>query len=216
MLETIEEGKALIRIDGPSGGSMTYEVLLPAYTAARLGGSIGQAIALSTLYYIESQAQGATMIPRLAGFLSAEDQRFFELFTTCKGIGYRKALRAMAVDVARLATAISDRDVAMLQTLPEIGRRTAETIVATLRGKVDRFVTATAFAPAGQSGGEPGGDSESPSSTTARQALDVLIQLGENRVQAIDWIDRVLHDQESAPGDVQQLVAGVYRLKSHS
>ena len=85
------------------------------------------------------------MIPRLAGFLSVEDRAFFELFTTCKGIGNRKALRAMSLDVGQLAGAISDRDIALLQTLPDIGRRTAETIIATLHGKVDRFLNHRGF-----------------------------------------------------------------------
>jgi len=211
VLESIQEGVARVR---PSGGGLTYHVLLPAFAAARLGGSIGQTTELYTLSFIESQGQGATMIPRLAGFLSEEDRTFFELFTTCKGIGNRKALRSMALDTGQLAAAIADRDVALLQSLPEIGRRTAETIVATLHGKVDRFVSRRAFAPA-QAAAQ--GDVDGTSDTArGRQALEVLLQLGENRAQAVDWIDQVMRRTDETPGDVQALIGAVYRLKAGS
>ena len=39
-----------------------------------------------------------------------------------------------------VAEAIAARDHGMLQTLPEIGKRTAETICVELKGKVDPFV----------------------------------------------------------------------------
>ena len=165
ILESLDGGSAFVRL-GPAGSvsshGLTYEVLLPAYVTVRLGGSIGQQISLSTLHFIESQGQGTTMIPRLAGFLTVEDQQFFELFTTCKGIGNRRALRAMALETPQLAAAITDGDVALLQSLPEIGRRTADTIVATLRGKLDRFVSASAFG-GGDHAAASGSEDSSPS-----------------------------------------------------
>ena len=55
----------------------------------------------------------------------------------------------MTMTTGQIAAAIVDRDVAMLQSLPEIGKRTAETIIAALHDKVDAFAGASAFAPAG-------------------------------------------------------------------
>lgn len=203
-LESIDADKAYLRL--PDG--LTYEVLLPAYTAARLNGSIGRDVTLHTLHYLESQAQGVTIFPRLAGFLSVSDKQFFELFVTCKGIGHRRALRAMTLSTAQIAGAIADRDLAMLQSLPEVGKRTAETIAVTLRGKVDRFLDAL---PAGATGadGEP---LATPAGGLARDALHVLLQLGENRAQATAWIDRAL-SSDDAPKDAESLVAEVYRIK---
>ena len=109
---------------------------------------MGQTLTLNTFHFIEMQGQGTTAIPRLAGFTTAQDRRFYELFTTVKGIGNKRALRAMALESAQIAAAIADRDLALLQSLPEIGRRTAETIVATLSGKVDAFVSAAAYGSA--------------------------------------------------------------------
>jgi Holliday junction DNA helicase RuvA len=208
LLESIDADRACVRL--PDG--LTYEVLLPAYTAARLTGSVGDVVTLHTLHYLESQAQGATIFPRLAGFISALDREFFELFVTCKGIGHRRALRAMTLSTAQIAGAIADRDLALLQSLPEVGKRTAETIAVTLKGKVDRFLDAvpvgagagtTAEAPARVGGG------------LARDALNVLVQLGENRTQAVNWIDRALASDD-APNDVEALVAEVYRIKGGS
>ncbi|MEO1235754.1 MAG: Holliday junction branch migration protein RuvA [Planctomycetota bacterium] len=127
------------------GFGLVYEVLLPAFAATRLAASEGRAVTLHTLEFVESTAQGATMFPRLAGFLTADDKAFFELFVTCKGIGHKRALRAMVLDTATLAGAIADRDAKLIQTMPEVGKKLAETIVVTLRDKVEHFVSAAAY-----------------------------------------------------------------------
>ncbi|MDP6060710.1 MAG: Holliday junction branch migration protein RuvA [Pirellulaceae bacterium] len=208
MLLDVEESVALVRCEG----GLTYEVSLPAYAAARLGGAIGQPITLHTLYFIEGQAQGTTMTPRLAGFVSTDDRRFFELFTTCKGIGNRRALRSMTLETARIAAAIADRDVSLLQSLPEVGKRTAETIVATLHGKVDAFVSAAAYRRNSDRVDDAPTDVIN-SSSLAREALEVLLQLGENRIQSINWIDQALRDG-GKPVDTQDLLQRVYRIKA--
>ncbi len=205
----IEASSEAVLIQPPGG--LTYEVLLPSFTASRLTDQQGNDITLHTLHFLESQNQGATMIPRLAGFLSKEDRAFFQLFTTCKGIGNRKALRALAMDASQIANAIADRDTATLQTLPEIGKRTAETIIATLHGKVDHFVAADALA------GSMGADAQAlPTgvSSISREATEVLMQLGETRIAAIAWINEALNDPDDRPEDVHSLVERVYRIKA--
>lgn len=188
------------------GGGVTYELLLPAFTAARLGGSIDQHVTLYTLHFLESSNQGSTFFPRLAGFVSEQDKAFFELFVSCKGIGYRKALRAMALPAAQLAAAIEDRDLATLQSLPEVGKRTAETIAATLRGKVERFLGVPARSGQVEIGVGPVGG-------VAREALEALVTLGEKRTDALRWIDRVM-SADQPPEDAQAVIAAVYRMKS--
>jgi len=207
-LESITADRASICL--PDG--LTYEVLLPAYTAARLSGSVGQPVTLHTLHYLESQAQGATIFPRLAGFMTAADREFFELFVTCKGIGHRRALRAMTLSTVQIAGAIADRDLAMLQSLPEVGKRTAETIAVTLKGKVDRFLDTVPSADTGAIANELGDGEPRVAGGLARDALHVLIELGENRTQAVNWIDHALA-KDDAPQDVEALVAEVYRIK---
>ena len=209
ILDELLDGAAMVRTDG----SMTYEVLLPAYAVARLGGSIGQPVTLHTLYFIEGQAQGSTLTPRLAGFLTIEDRRFFELFTTCKGIGNRRALRAMTLESSAIAAAIADRDATVLQTLPEVGKRTAETVIATLRGKVDSYIVTAAYGRAGGTDQTNAPPTTGRGSALEREALEVLLQLGENRTQCVNWIDQVMRDDEK-PSDTESLIARVYRIKS--
>ena len=209
ILEELMPGAALVRTDG----SLSYEVLLPAFAAARLGGSIGQPITLYTLYFIEGQAQGTTMTPRLAGFLTVEDRRFFELFTTCKGIGNRRALRAMTLESSAIAAAIADRDAALLQSLPEIGKRTAETVIATLRGKVDPYLATAAYGHTHEAAEAHATPIPGRGGALEREALEVLLQLGENRTQCINWIDQVMRGDER-PTDTETLIARVYRMKT--
>lgn len=214
VLDDITADRAMVRL--PAG--ITLEVLVPAFTAARLGGSLDQTVTLHTLAFLEAESQGATMLPRLAGFATAEDRQFYALFTTCKGIGRRRALRAMTLATRQIAAAIEDRDLALLQTLPEIGKRTAETVVATLRGKVEPFLgTRSEPGETGSEGADVAGFVDGASDSLAREALDVLVQLGERRQDAAMWIDRVLSrdgGEADRPQDVQSLIAQVYRIKS--
>jgi len=214
LLESIDHGVALMRV-GDETGALFYEVLLPAFAEARLAASRGKTVTLHTFHFLESQGQGANMLPRLAGFLTTEDLKFYQLFTTCKGIGFRKALRAMTLETSQIAAAVADRDAALLQSLPEIGKRTAETIIASLRGKVDRFVTAATYAGAGASSSADAAAVRTlPGGPLAREALEVLLALGENRQQAVQWIDHILGDPDDRPDNVEDVVQRVYRMKA--
>ena len=212
-LLTIESDRAQV----DPGFGLVYEVLLPSFAATRLATSTGQPLTLHTLQFIEATAQGATMFPRLAGFLSQRDLRFFELFVTCKGIGHKRALRAMVLDPATLAAAIADRDAKLIQTMPEVGKKLAETIVITLKDKVERFVSEAAYGAGAEGSRRPGVESRTPGGAggPAREALEILLQLGEQRAQAVQWIDRLMLG-EDPPTDAQTLVAAVYRLKAGS
>ena len=135
--ELISVGDNFIEL---SCGAITYELLVPAIDLHVLANSIGQQVTFHTRYYLEGQSQGSSFVPRLIGFGSAQQRAFFELLTTVKGMGSRKALRAMQLHHSAIASAIATKDVDLLVSLPEIGKRTGETIVAQLSGKVDRFL----------------------------------------------------------------------------
>ena len=143
LLEAVEDNLAII-----SSGDLCYEVMLNGGDAARLAGMVGNDVELELLHYLESQSNGAVLRPRLVGFASRSDRAFFELFTSVKGIGYRKALRALQLPIDVIATAIAEKDVDTLRSLPEIGKRTAETIVLELHDKVDAQATTTPDADA--------------------------------------------------------------------
>lgn len=123
---------------GGWGGA--YDVLLPAYVADLLEPQRNNTVTLHTIELLEAQGQGANLIPRLIGFTHPEDRAFFNLFTTVKNLGPRKALRAMTAPPSDIAAAIAAKDPKQLKQLPGVGQRLAETIIAELAGKADRYI----------------------------------------------------------------------------
>ena len=196
-LVAIDDGAAHVQV-----AELTYEVLVPAADSMALGARIGQPVRFHTLHYLEGQGQGSSFWPRLIGFQTATDRAFFELFTTVKGIGNRKALRALQLPFAQVAEAIAARDHGMLQTLPEIGKRTAETICVELKGKVDPFVRELGGTrPAAGTKAAPRPiTAEGKLMAAARDAVEVLVQLGHSKPAARDMIERVL-GREDLPAD---------------
>jgi Holliday junction DNA helicase RuvA len=213
-LESLSSNTALIAID--SGAA--YEVLLPAVLADDLAARTGSTITLHTVQYLEGQSQGASFIPRLIGFASRDERRFFELFTTVKGLGAKRALRALAAPFPRIAAAVADRDTRFLQTLPEIGKRLAETIVAELHGKVDPFLVPASASSSiePKSGGVPGASigSDPALAASARQAIDALVHLGDSRLDAEELVRRALRDARSEPRSADDLLAAAFALRS--
>ena len=122
-------------------GGFGYEVLVPSGLALRLRqhGAEGTELTLHTIEYIEGGGIGAAMIPRLLGFVDPMDREFFRLLTSVKGFGPKKALRSLTIPTRRFALAIENGEYSALSELPQVGRRSAEKIVAELRGKCQKF-----------------------------------------------------------------------------
>ena len=200
-LTAIDDGAAHVR-----SGDLTYEVLVPAADAMALAARIGQPASFHTLHYLEAQGQGSSFWPRLIGFQSTADRAFFELFTTVKGIGNRKALRALQLPFGQVAEAIASRDHALLQSLPEIGKRTAEAICVELKGKVDPYVRGIGAVAAGARGTAGAQAARGPVTAeaklmaAARDAVEVLVLLGHAKPAARDLVERVMA-REELPGD---------------
>ena len=201
----------LISVGGQSAlirsGAMTYEVLIPAADAPALAGVIGSNVNFVTLHYLESQGQGSSFWPRLIGFQSVSDRDFFELLTSVKGIGNRKALRALQRSFADIAAMIEQKDFAALQSLPEIGRKTAETIVVELKDKVARF-TLGATNPARSTG-------TAKLTGAVADAVVVLMQLGESRVVAERLAERAALVVGKSAG-AEAIVAAALQLKGQA
>lgn len=197
ILESVEETAALVVV-----GEIAYEIAVPAADIPELYSRIGSRMTFHTLHYLESQGQGSSFWPKLIGFQSSKDREFFELITTVKGIGVRRALRALTIPFARVAEAIVMKDLALLMSLPEIGRKTAETMVLELRDKMDSYAKAASTSSTSKSPtrkGEPKSAVASPANATGAlnasammDAMNVLVQLGESRIDARALIDLAL------------------------
>src|ERR1700689_4181764 len=158
-------------------GPIVYELLVPAADLTELQVSLDEEITFHTIFYLGGDPPRGGLDPTLIGFLRPADKRFFEIFTTVKGIGPKRALKSLAVSVDQIATAIESKDAKFLVELPEIGKRTAELIVAELSGKLREFALPAALA-----------QRHSP---VEEDAIAALTELGERRGDAQNLLERV-------------------------
>ena len=194
-LVAVDSGKAMIAVD-----AITYELLIPAADVEKLLDRISQQIEFHTMHYFEGQSQGSSFIPRLVGFSCDRDRDFFQLFTTVKGIGNRKALRALVRPFGEIASAIANKDAAALISLPEIGKRSAETIIAELSGKIDLFI------------GDIMPSIEIKMPSFGDDAVAMLIQLGESPRDARKLVQLAMN-REPTIETADQLVQSSFQLK---
>jgi holliday junction DNA helicase RuvA len=207
-LESISEGHIPLATITVSA-AMALEVLIPSYLARDLESQINTTITLHTRVYLEAQGQGTSFIPRIIGFGSPTERAFFEVFTSVKGVGSKKALRAMAEPPSTIAACIVNKDAKSLVKLPEIGKRTAETIIAELTGKVDQFA-GDAILDAAQFNTHPSSFIEHPTLPPAAiEAVAALVALGEQRVNAEQKVQMVLGRVDSQ-ADVDTIVGAVF------
>ncbi len=182
-------------------GPIVYELMLPGYGVNALAGKIGQDVTLCTMEYYEGNPAGGNLIPRMVGFLSPGEKDFFAKFISVKGIGIRKALRSLNMPIGTIAEAIENGDEKLLLSLPEVGKRLAQQIIAELKGKLQSF----AFGAA-------------PAATQLRferfqaEALEILIAWGERRSEAIDLISLAC-ERHPEIKSAEQLVPLAYRIK---
>lgn len=194
-LVEVTERVALVQVD-----SLTYSILIPAADHTTLLSRIDEEINFHTLYYFEGQSQGNSFIPRLIGFSNEKDRSFFQLFTTVKGIGNRKALRALVRPFNEIASAIAQRDIAALTELPEIGKRSAETIIAQLHGKIDDHIGTTNITI------------EPSEPAVFNDAIEMLMQLGETKSDAKKLVQKVIN-MEPGINSADQIVHATFQFK---
>ncbi|MBK8915480.1 MAG: hypothetical protein IPM64_12950 [Phycisphaerales bacterium] len=177
------------------------ELLTPASGLPELQRRVGSEITLHTILYLEGALGGGNLTPRLIGFLSEPDRRFFDELTRVKGISTRKALRLMGAPTHLIAAAIERGDERFLTTLPEIGKKTAAGMIAELRGRLTPFCA-----------GEPQ-SAPLPELNTAQQlALEILMQWGDRRADAQRWIAAAV-EADGLLAEPDEIVRAAYRVK---
>ncbi|MCD6351004.1 MAG: hypothetical protein J7M26_02695 [Armatimonadetes bacterium] len=181
-------------------GGVTYLVHLPPAVAERLAERpLDSEIELFTYYYLQSDPQKS--VPVLLGFEKEYQRDFFELLMQVPKFGPRAALKAMALPVATLAQAIEREDLALLRSLPGVGRQKARDLVATLQGKTMGFGQVPAEAEAEVEGAEPLSEAEG-------DAVALLEQLGVGRAEAVQRVLALRRDHPEAeqPEEIVRLV----------
>jgi len=180
------------------------ELLVPRFAIGELAAHRGQLVTLHTIQFYEGNHASGHLVPRLLGFLHREDREFFERFVSVKGIGPRKALKALAEPVRRIAAWIESGDGKALARLPGIGNRAAELVIATLRGKMSDLAGGEAPAMPGRA---------AQLSAAQRDALEVLVAWGDPRGDAERWIERAAQLQPELKSP-DEWVRMAYKVKT--
>jgi len=197
----VNEDSVVVELDG-----IAREVLVPAYAIGELTPERGRQVTLHTLEFLEGTPTSGYLTPLLIGFVSAEDKLFFERFIAVKGIGVRRALKALNEPTRRVATWIQEGDVKALARLKGIGPRAAQQIVVDLKGKIADF----ALPP-----GADGGEVVSALTDAQHDALTILIEWGDSRADAERYIQQAarLHPEIESP---DEWVRAAYRVRSRA
>jgi len=177
-----------------------YEILLPAIVMETLNTrSVGDEITLY-IYYHQSEKQPK---PVLIGFNLEIEKEFFQYFISVEDIGPLKAVKALTMSVRDIARAIESKDAATLKQLKGIGNRTAQKIIATLEGKLNKFALIRKS--------EQPYDDDSVSEDFGQTVIDLLVsQLGYKPGEAKTMVVQALKRNKfiTSPED---LLEEVYR-----
>ena len=196
----------LVSIDSQSliidVGGIGYEVEVPEPVREAMSDrGLGSTVELFTYYYLQSDGNRVT--PYLIGFQTELQRSFFERLLEVPRMGPMATLRALVLPVGRIARAIELQDTGLLKSLPGIGQQRAQVMVASLQGKLGQFVDVTEALEVELAG---------PRSDTEADALEVLMQLGLSRADALHSIIQVTEaDPDLAATD--EIVREVFRQR---
>ena len=130
-------------------------------------------------------------ILKLYGFLTWEDRRVFEILLDINGVGPKVALAILSsLTVSQLKMLVEQRDIGLLESVPGIGKRTAEKIVVELQSKVEKF-------PLVPLSGEPSRKSldqnfEAKQSQVTQDLISALENLGFKKNEFFPILDQLI------------------------
>ena len=117
-----------------SVGGVGFEVGMSASSLSKLP-EVGKHVLVYT--YLQVRDDGMSLF----GFATLEEKALFEKLITVSGVGPKVALAALSSYApAQLANLIAAQDVAAIQRIPGIGKKTASRIILELKGSLDQGV----------------------------------------------------------------------------
>ena len=153
-----------------TSGGVGYHLAVSAETLAQVP-AVGESVSL----HCHLVARDDSMA--LFGFASEEERNLFLMLLGVQGVGPKVALAVLSGGPPReLASALASGDVARLQAVPGIGKRTAERILVELREKVVGL------------GGEEGEITVTRGDDPRRIARDGLVELGFTMQEADGFV----------------------------
>jgi Holliday junction DNA helicase RuvA len=186
-----------------SGSTVILEVAGVGYSlqvtpAQALALTVGQEAMLLTSLIVREDSLS------LFGFAESDELRVFDLLCGVTGVGPKSALGVLAsVDPASIAAAVAAEDDAVFRRVSGIGPKTAKLIVLQLAGKIVVTSPARAAVP-------------TPTSTVGGSVVTALVGLGWSERVAVQAIDEILAENESADGSTAVLLRlALSRLGPH-
>ena len=197
-----EEARVILDVSG-----VGYELLLPYFVMRSLEEDEtgeGQDVEME-VYYHASERQPK---PLLVGFRKEFERTFFERLIQVEDVGVNTAARALVFSVSTIARAIEEGNTDLLVKMPGIGKRTADKMVATLRGKMAEWALLrdegyTAVPAAARRG------------SVIDEVVSVLVNLGHRSAEARQKVEEAAATV-SNPGDAQELLREVFRIERGS
>ncbi len=162
---------------------VSYEVRIPAFAGEWVASVLGQAdTTIYTFYYVSERSPA----PLLIGFQYLQERDFFRKFIEVPGVGPVTAVRALTFPVSDIARWIEAEDTKAVQQLAGIGARTAQTIVATLAGKLTQEALLRS------------------STVEGRETLETAPDLREDAIDALISLQYSRRDAERAVADAMR------------
>ena len=200
----VGENSVTLQVD-----QLSYEILVPTsvvnyYRKIKNGAELKEQETFYTIQYIEGSTGRGNQFMRLVGFKRKVEKDFFQLYTSVEGIGYKTALRSLIFPIQKIALAIERNDLPALKKLPHIGSRTAEKMVATLKGRMQKFALDLAEEPL-SAGGEP--------SDLHSEAMQVLRQVGYGESESMRLIEKAL-ESNARIKTTEEMIQEIFRMKN--
>jgi holliday junction DNA helicase RuvA len=169
---------------------------------------LGEEVEFETFYYVAERQP----IPKLVGFKRDMERDFFRKLMTVPKVGPTKALKALVYSVSVIANWIESGNAASLAHLPGVGKRTADTIIASLKGKVylEALLRDEAYVDV------PEGEDVGPISLddVTSDAMEGLVNLGYGRGEAARLVEEIVKDQ--ALRSVEEVIMAVFQKMQKS
>ena len=188
----------------PTG--VAYEIQVGGYAVHELQALMGarEAVELHTHHYLEGNVATGQLLPRLVGFLSAEERAFFLSFIKVPGISPKSGVRAMSLPPLQIAEAIETANATLLTKLPGIGRKKAEQVISTLREEIAELHLTGDLTPPS--------DARQETTPLHGDVMAVLVgQLGYRTPEAENLVERAVAEL-GADAEAEAILQEVFRL----
>ena len=173
-------------------GGVGYDVMIPLSTFYDLG-EIGEDVSLRIYTYVREDTL------QLFGFKTIRERELFLLLISVSGIGPKSAITALSgMSADEIIGAIRQNNLARLNSIPGVGKKTAERLVIELRDKIAKLSAISSEEMKSEGVPQTSGDD------VYDDAISALTNLGYQRNAAEKALKQAM--QEGTEMSVQKLL----------